>query len=741
MAELTTGNLFKLFYSNDPANSLPVGAGVNEITNLSSLPTLQINSQQVTYETYESEYDTVLLNNKSISPFDITVNYVPDEASTVILDQHAKDRDLFQIILKYRETEGTVTYGIVSGYITGTSTTGDKDSVVRKSYTFTPLDEVVSLRTIDSLEPLYEGSYGVGSNGVDVPQYQPVTPEGNAFIKVPSSQAGNPAGADMMGIGWVDGTSVAEFAVTKSGTLSLYAKNASTAWTRILTATQIGSQYVPITRTVNGKPLSGNITLDSTDTGSLAIANNLSDVESVETSRTNLGVYSKTEVDTKVTATNTDLSTFKTTVANTYVPKTLTVNGKALSGNIVLAKGDVGLGNVTNDAQLKIASNLSDLNNVATARTNLGVLSSTEVSNTYVPKTLTVNGKALSGNIVLAKGDVGLGNVTNDAQLKIASNLSDLNNVAVARTNLGVDRLVNQGNDNTYIYAGNTKKRLTLNSGGWWGVYDEDTSSWQQLPMYAGGTGGGDKTTAAASLGTFYLNGQSVQPSSPSMNDFTGTLGSAGEIYNVAASNSHSIANWPVNVNGNNAYGWGALMTFKHHLSNGGSTQFYIADNESGEMYFRMRYSSSWRNWARFWTSRNTTIDANGFVKSASPIVKLYNDQCILNDEAEGVTMDRTSEGVYNVYGTEGLNKEGWTIEIPQDINGNRLCFVETDFDETTKVLSIKTFTRKFDINTAMIVAGEPMDIPTDRWVDLRVEMPEDSIWNKNNQDSQNNYK
>lgn len=32
----------------------------------------------------------------------------------------------------------------------------------------------------------------------------------------------------------------------------------------------------------------------------------------------------------------------------------------------------VGLGNVTNDAQLKIASNLSDLNNAATARTNLG---------------------------------------------------------------------------------------------------------------------------------------------------------------------------------------------------------------------------------------------------------------------------------------------------------------------------------------------------------------------------------
>lgn len=46
-----------------------------------------------------------------------------------------------------------------------------------------------------------------------------------------------------------------------------------------------------------------------------------------------------------------------------------------------LTKTDVGLGNVTNDAQLKIASNLSDLNNIATARGNLS-LGSLAVLNT-----------------------------------------------------------------------------------------------------------------------------------------------------------------------------------------------------------------------------------------------------------------------------------------------------------------------------------------------------------------------
>ena len=55
----------------------------------------------------------------------------------------------------------------------------------------------------------------------------------------------------------------------------------------------------------------------------------------------------------------------------------LSVNG--YTGSVSLTKTDLQLNNVSNDAQLKIASNLSDLNNTGTARTNLGVAIGTNV--------------------------------------------------------------------------------------------------------------------------------------------------------------------------------------------------------------------------------------------------------------------------------------------------------------------------------------------------------------------------
>ncbi|BEO38545.1 hypothetical protein SMQE08_26330 [Serratia marcescens] len=139
------------------------------------------------------------------------------------------------------------------------------------------------------------------------------------------------------------------------------------------------------------------------------------------------------------------------------------------------------------------------------------------------------------------------------------------------------------------------------------------------------------------------------------------------------------------------------------------------------------------------WGTSNTTVDANGFIKKASPIVRLsgasekmaddYLDGFVLsgyaavNGEAEGVSAERVSVGVYKVTGALGFAEEGWTIEVPQDVNGNRLCFVETATD-SDGVITVKISKRRFDIDTATVVAGEAMDIPEGRWIDLRLAMP-----------------
>lgn len=143
--------------------------------------------------------------------------------------------------------------------------------------------------------------------------------------------------------------------------------------------------------------------------------------------------------------------------------------------------------------------------------------------------------------------------------------------------------------------------------------------------------------------------------------------------------------------------------------------------------------------YATLLSTHNTTTDANGFIKKASPIARLSGNPELMpddylegfvqsgfvavNEEASGVSAERISVGVYKVTGSLGFAAEGWGIEIPQDVNGNRLCFVSVGTGKDG-VIYVKVSKRRFDIDTATVVAGEPMDIPEGRWIDLRLAMP-----------------
>ena len=107
-----------------------------------------------------------------------------------------------------------------------------------------------------------------------------------------------------------------------------------------------------------------------------------------------------------------------------------------------------------------------------------------------------------------------------------------------------------------------------------------------------------------------------------------------------------------------------------------------------------------------FKTSFNTSVDANGFLKSASPVVRLFKDHIELNSDAEKqpIEFKKVDVGDYLLKGSLGFAQEGWYIEVPKDANGNTIVAVVYDTLENGD-LSIKTYKRKFDFELAAVVA------------------------------------
>jgi hypothetical protein len=167
---------------------------------------------------------------------------------------------------------------------------------------------------------------------------------------------------------------------------------------------------------VNGQ--TGVVSLGASDVSALAIASNLSDLNNAGTARTNLGLGTSSTLDVGTGASE--------IVQLTGASKLPAVDGSLLT-NVTS----------TDATKLAIASNLSDLNNAGTARTNLGLgTSSTLDVGTGASEIVQLTG---ASKLPAVDGSL-LTNVTGtDAtKLAIASNLSDLNNVGTARTNLGL---------------------------------------------------------------------------------------------------------------------------------------------------------------------------------------------------------------------------------------------------------------------------------------------------------------
>ncbi|WP_427034037.1 phage tail protein [Enterobacter hormaechei] len=147
----------------------------------------------------------------------------------------------------------------------------------------------------------------------------------------------------------------------------------------------------------------------------------------------------------------------------------------------------------------------------------------------------------------------------------------------------------------------------------------------------------------------------------------------------------------------------------------------------------------------------NTTKASDGTLKAASPVARIVKsqDECqrtdideqgfswcgcgTANAEAEGITISRLDVGVYVLTGSAGLASEGWQLLPPMDPGGmGELGVVEAEQTESGGI-TIRLFKRRYMLGEEGEIVktkGAPIDVPANSWIDVRLDMPEDSIWN-----------
>ncbi|HHK9387230.1 TPA: phage tail protein [Escherichia coli] len=157
-------------------------------------------------------------------------------------------------------------------------------------------------------------------------------------------------------------------------------------------------------------------------------------------------------------------------------------------------------------------------------------------------------------------------------------------------------------------------------------------------------------------------------------------------------------------------------------------------------------------NWHEVYTTANTTKSSDGTLKSASPVARIVKSQeenqrmdvdkngfawcgCgTANEEAEGISISRQETGVYVLTGSAGLASEGWQLLPPMDPGGmGELGVVEAEQTESGG-LTIRLFKRKYMLSEEGEIVktkGAPMDVPANSWIDVRLDMPENSVWNQ----------
>nr|ELR5167149.1 hypothetical protein [Providencia rettgeri] len=193
---------------------------------------------------------------------------------------------------------------------------------------------------------------------------------------------------------------------------------------------------------------------------------------------------------------------------------------------------------------------------------------------------------------------------------------------------------------------------------------------------------------------------------------------------------------------------------FAHSTGNYGA-QFGFAIGGKSDFGFRMINNNAVLGWCTIYHTGNTTKDAQGNLRAASPIVKVFADHIETNDESEGVTLEKLGVGRYKLKGVLGMNSDAsWGgfnggIVIPKGINGLELVWADykvladgdiilethyrkhSDLPPPVVLGRLIAYPEFMDENGNELESYTPCDIPNGHWIDIRVQMPSNSIYNQ----------
>lgn len=161
--------------------------------------------------------------------------------------------------------------------------------------------------------------------------------------------------------------------------------------------------------------------------------------------------------------------------------------------------------------------------------------------------------------------------------------------------------------------------------------------------------------------------------------------------------------------------------------------RFAVVTGTGNNLWFQERANNAtpWTVWHKIYNTRNTSVDSNGFIKAASPIVQLFADKIELNNDAQqqNIEFEKLGVGDYLIKNSSGFAQEGWYIETPKDANGNLLVAVVYEQLENGDI-SVKTYDYMLNKKGRIVADTEtPLDIPESRWIDLRLqELPQPEI-------------